>query len=171
MKILSAVFISFVLFTGFAVAADSFEAEIVDKSGKVIGTLKLTQGSQGVVVNIKASDLPPGYHGMHFHAVASCDHAGGFKSAKGHVDPDKKPHGFLNEEGPHEGNLPNLVVAADGTVEVEMYSSLVSLVDGNANLLDADGSSLIIHANQDDHNTQPIGGSGGRIACAVIAKG
>ena len=170
MKRLSAILFLFISFSTSAIAADSFEGEIIDKSGEVIGTLKLTQGSQGVVVNINVSGLPAGYHGMHFHAVASCDHAGGFKSAKGHVDPDKKPHGFLNEDGPHEGNLPNLIVGKDGSVEVELYSSLVSLSEGSANLLDADGSSLIIHANPDDHNTQPIGGSGGRIACAVIAK-
>jgi Cu-Zn family superoxide dismutase len=35
-------------------------------------------------------------------------------------------------------------------------------------LRDADGSALIVHANQDDHVSQPIGGAGARIACAVI---
>ncbi len=153
-----------------AVAGNSYETNIIGKSGENIGTLKITQGTEGVVIHIKAKNLPAGLHGMHFHTAAQCDHAGGFKSAKGHVDPDKKPHGFLNNKGPHEGNLPNLIVAKDGTVEVELYSQLVSLIDGRANLLDADGSSLIIHANPDDHTSQPIGGAGGRIACAVIAK-
>ena len=45
-------------------------------------------------------------------------------------------------------------------------SSLVS--DGEAALLDADGTALVIHAEPDDHLTQPIGGSGPRIACAVF---
>ena len=35
-------------------------------------------------------------------------------------------------------------------------------------LRDADGSALVIHASPDDHMSQPIGGAGGRIACAVI---
>jgi Cu-Zn family superoxide dismutase len=35
-------------------------------------------------------------------------------------------------------------------------------------LRDGDGSALVIHANPDDHMTQPIGGSGPRVACAVI---
>ena len=170
MKKFYGIIFSLLLLPLHAVAADSYEAKIVGKSGEEIGTLKITQGTEGVVIHIKAENLPAGYHGMHFHAAAQCDHAGGFKSAKGHVDPDKKPHGFLNEKGPHEGNLPNLIVAEDGTVEVELYSQLVSLTEGRANLLDADGSSLIIHENPDDHNTQPIGGAGGRIACAVIAK-
>ena len=105
---------------------------------------------------------------MHFHKVGDCSDLAAFKSAGGHVDPHTKPHGFLNPNGPHEGNLPNLVVGSDGKAEVELYSEMVSLVSGPANLFDEDGSALIIHINRDDHMSQPIGGSGGRIACAVI---
>ena len=48
----------------------------------------------------------------------------------------------------------------------------VSVVDGKSApaLLDADGSAVIIHANPDDHMTQPIGGAGGRIACGVVER-
>ena len=35
-------------------------------------------------------------------------------------------------------------------------------------LMDADGAALVIHANPDDYRTQPIGGAGDRVACAVI---
>lgn len=141
---------------------------IINNDGEKIGTLKLEQGSQGLVINIEARDLPPGYHGLHFHAVGDCSDLKEFKSAEGHVDPNKKPHGFLNPNGPHEGNLPNLVVAPNGEVKVELYSSMVSLSRGAANLLDKDGSALIVHADPDDHKSQPIGGSGARIACGVI---
>ena len=84
--------------------------------------------------------------------------------------PTGRPHGFLNPEGgPHEGNLPNLIVRPDGSAHVELYSQLVSLSgDDKPSLLDEDGSALIIHANEDDHRNQPIGGSGARIACGVI---
>ena len=144
------------------------EAQVINNQGEQIGTLKLTQGTKGVLINIKLSSLPPGYHGMHFHKVGDCSDHDAFKTALGHVDPFSKPHGFLNPEGPHEGNLPNIIVSKDGTVEVELYSTMVSLIDGDANLLDKDGSALIIHTDRDDHNTQPIGGAGGRIACAEI---
>lgn len=155
----------------FAIFAENIviDADIINNSGKKIGTVKLTQGTEGIVVNIKAQGLPSGYHGMHFHAVGDCsDYDMGFKYSKGHVNPFNKPHGFVNSKGPHEGNLPNLVVAKNGRVEVELYTQMVSLSSGKAKLLDKDGSALIIHKDRDDHNTQPIGGSGGRIACAVI---
>ena len=151
-----------------AAGPTSHESKIVNNDGKEIGTLTLTDGTDGVVISISAKELPPGYHGMHFHAKGDCSDLQKFSSAGGHVDPHKKPHGFLNEKGPHEGNLPNLIVGSDGTVQVELYSNLVRLNDGEAKLLDEDGSSLIVHVNRDDHKTQPIGGSGGRIACSEI---
>jgi superoxide dismutase, Cu-Zn family len=144
------------------------QADLINNNGKAIGTVQVEQGHKGVLVNLKAKDLPPGYHGMHFHAVGDCSDLAAFKSAGGHVNPFDQPHGFRNPDGPHEGNLPNLVVAADGTVEVELYSDLVALDAGAAKLLDDDGTALIIHTDKDDHYSQPIGGSGGRIACAVI---
>ncbi|HZG40922.1 MAG TPA: superoxide dismutase family protein [Nodosilinea sp.] len=144
------------------------QADLIDNSGKPIGTVQVEQGHKGVLITLNAQDLPPGYHGMHFHAVGDCSDLAAFKSAGGHVNPFDTPHGFRNPDGPHEGNLPNLVVAADGTVEVELYSDLVTLDSGAAKLLDDDGTALIIHTDKDDHYSQPIGGSGGRIACAVI---
>jgi len=146
-------------------------SNIIDNNGRIIGHAKYTQGSHGVLIHIKAGGLPSGKHGMHFHHVGTCeDTSAGFKLAGGHIMPSGKPHGFLNPEGPHEGNLPNLIVHRDGTVETEVYTELVSLhgTQDQPALLDSDGSTLIIHAQPDDHFTQPIGGSGGRIGCGVI---
>ena len=74
--------------------------------------------------------------------------------------------------GPDNGDLPLLHVGANGSAVAEFYTTLVSLsADAHARqpgLFDADGSAVIIHANPDDHLTQPIGGAGDRIACGVI---
>ena len=61
-------------------------------------------------------------------------------------------------------------VGADGTAKAEMFSTLVSMKGGAGRLAlaDADGSAIVVHANADDYKTQPIGGAGDRIGCAVI---
>ncbi|MDH3467668.1 MAG: superoxide dismutase family protein, partial [Gammaproteobacteria bacterium] len=77
-------------------------------------------------------------------------------------------HGLMNPQGPEPGDLPNLFVGADGVGETELFTTLVSVSEGDHPLLDADGSTFIIHEAADDHLTQPIGGAGGRVACGVI---
>ena len=145
-------------------------SNIIDNSGQIIGRADYIQGNTGVLIEIKLAGLPAGKHGLHFHEKGTCQDHAAFKMAKGHIMPSGRPHGFLHPEGPHEGNLPNLIVGANGAVHVEMYTDLVS-VSGRGSkpaLLDSDGSSLMIHQNPDDHKTQPIGGSGSRIACGVV---
>jgi Cu-Zn family superoxide dismutase len=120
---------------------------------------------------VTVEKMTSGLHGMHFHKVGNCSDTHHFKTAEGHIDPYTKPHGYFHPEGPHEGNLPNLIVAENGKADVEIYTEMVSLNKNDKkkqSLIDADGSSLIIHANPDDHVSQPIGGSGDRIACGLI---
>jgi len=130
----------------------------------------VTPAPNGVLLRIEAKGLPPGWHGMHFHEKGDCGDSA-FKNAGAHVHA-KTPvvHGLLNAEANDAGDLPNLYVAADGTATVEVYSTLVSMKGegGRAALLDADGSALVIHASPDDYKSQPIGGAGARIACAVV---
>ena len=80
----------------------------------------------------------------------------------------KGAHGLPNPNGPEPGDLPNIFIGEDGSGEMEVFSTFISLVEGPNNLLDADGSTFVIHENADDHITQPIGGSGARVACGLI---
>ena len=151
-----------------AQGAATATAVLVDGAGETIGKVRVEQAPQGVILQVEASGLPPGPHGIHLHANGSC--APDFKAAKGHVNPGGAPHGLRHPNGPDPGDLPNLFVAADGTAKAEFYTTRVALAAGGSQpgLLDADGAAVIIHANADDHMTQPIGGAGGRIACGVI---
>ena len=150
-------------------AADMAEAEIVNTDGAVIGKATFEQAPTGVLMSVDVSGLPAGAHGIHLHAVGAC--TPNFKAATGHINPNKVEHGLRNPNGPDNGDLPNLFVAADGTAKAEFFTTLVSVTGGDMPaLLDADGSSVIIHEHPDDHMTQPIGGAGGRIGCGIITK-
>ena len=104
-----------------------------------------------VVVTVQG--LTPGLHGIHIHAVASCT-APTFADAGGHYNPLGHEHGLENPDGPHAGDLPNLVVDADGHGHLNATTDRVTLTDGPASLFDLDGSAFIIHANPDDQVTE-----------------
>ena len=147
------------------------QAAIINGAGAEIGKATLTQGPTGLLVKVEATGLTPGWHGIHIHATGQC--AAPFTSAGAHInhtDP-KTPHGLLNAQGPDDGDLPNLYAAADGSAKAEFFTTQARISqDGPGQWLwDADGSALVIHANPDDHNSQPIGGAGDRVACAVLS--
>lgn len=144
------------------------KARIINNDGKKIGDVYAKQGTEGVVLRLHVTGLTPGIHGMHFHNIGDCTNHKNFKSAGDHIDPQPKPHGFFHPKGPHEGNLPNLIVDESGKANVELYSQMISIKNGETALLDDDGSALVIHDKADDHLSQPIGGSGGRMACGVF---
>ena len=136
---------------------------LVNASGQSIGTVRAWQTAGGVSFRISASGLPHGLHGIHVHAVGRCDPPD-FKTAAAHWNPAGKQHGMNNPAGPHAGDLPNVEVAANGVLNATVTLAGASM----ANLLDADGAALVIHASPDDYKTDPSGNSGARIACAVI---
>ena len=152
-------------------AAPTAYASLINAAGEEIGMARMIQGATGVLIHVRVEGLTPGAHGLHLHSHGICDAHEGFKTAKGHVGKVEGGHGLLNPNGPEPGDIPNIFVGADGLGEMEAYSPRVSLVKGPNNLIDADGSTFIIHEKADDHVTQPIGGAGGRVACGVIVAG
>ena len=150
--------------------ADFAGAQILDASGEVVGGARFEQAPAGVIINVKLAGAPPGWHGIHLHGVGSC--SPDFTAAKGHINPDAVRHGLRHPEGPDNGDLPNLHVGADGSAAAQFYNARVSIKDGSTGppLLDEDGAAVIVHANPDDHLTQPIGGAGGRIGCGVVTS-
>ena len=149
-----------------ALAVDTASAVLKDASGREVGAATLTVTPSGVLISLDLTAVPPGEHGFHVHTTGKCEPPD-FKSAGPHFNPDQTKHGFMTPEGPHAGDLPNLHVPADGKLQVEVLEPNVTL-SGEAPLLDADGSALVIHAGADDYKTDPAGNSGNRIACGVI---
>jgi len=64
-----------------------------------------------------------------------------------------------------------LIVASNGTASYATTTNRLTLGSGAASLFDADGSAIVIHADPDDHVTDPTGNSGARIACGEIVAG
>ncbi len=144
---------------------------LTDIGGAPRGTAVLWQDMEGVVyVQVRGVALPPGTKGIHFHAVGRCDNegAGAFATAGPHFNPDSRRHGLSSVDGPHAGDMPNIVVRDDGTVSADLQTDRVTLTEGPRSLFDEDGSALIIHAGPDDQITDPSGNSGSRIACGVV---
>lgn len=151
-----------------------------DTAGAEVAVARLTAVGDGTRVRVSARRLPPGQHGLHLHAVASCDRATDFASAGPHYARGGQVH------GEHAGDLPPLQVAADGTARTDVVVDGFSL----AELLDhegAPGAALVVHAARDnlahippryqstattrpgaDDETRRTGDSGARIACGVV---
>ena len=150
--------------TGTPVAGGaSATAMLATATGAPVGRATATDVAGGVRFTIDATGMPPGTHGAHVHMVGRCD-APDFASAGGHWNPTGMKHGAMNPQGPHQGDLPNLVIANDGR------GTIAATIPGAtmASLLDADGAAFIVHAKADDLMTDPSGNSGDRIACGVF---
>lgn len=146
-------------------------ATISDATGAQRGTAEMWQDLDKVVhVNVQLSGLPPGPHGIHFHAVGTCDPSGAFASAGVHYNPLGRRHGLDNPAGPHAGDAPNFTVGSDGIGRASFTTDRISLTDGSTTLFDSDGSSIVVHAAADDQISQPSGNSGARIACGVVKR-
>lgn len=150
----------------------SADAKLYSTAGNQVGKVKLTQeGNDNVVVQVQVHDLPPGFHGFHVHAVGECTPP--FTSAGGHFDLNAHTHRN------HSGDFPVLLVNDDGTANAKFNTTRFAVAD----LFDANGSAIIIHANPDnyaniptryaaapDATTLATGDAGDRIACGVVEK-
>lgn len=139
--------------------------DLIGRDGETIGEVFVLGGPHGMILRISGSGLPIGLHGSHLHVGGNCsDAADGFKAAGGHINLTQDEHGLLNPAGYHVGsNFPNFWIGGEVFV-IEAFANDLTLDQA----MDEDGFSLIIHESEDDHVSQPIGGAGGRVACAAF---
>jgi Cu-Zn family superoxide dismutase len=148
-----------------------------------------------VSVRVAASGLAPGFHGYHVHTLGVCDPAATdaagnpspFFTAGGHYNPDTTA-----THGAHAGDMPPLLVAADGTGFLKFKTDRFT----TAALMDSDRSAVVLHAGADnlahvpgttatggeryhshvdnifgaDTATKATGDAGARFACGVIER-
>ncbi|ACO47478.1 superoxide dismutase family protein [Deinococcus deserti] len=152
-------------------------AALRDPAGQSLGTATFRQVGPGMQVTVEVRGLTPGRHGMHIHEYGRCtpgiDPATNtvvpFGGAGGHFDPAMS----RNHDDPqapnrygHGGDLPMLMVGADGVGRASFTTEKVSLT-GMTGILNR---SLVIHANPDDYKSDPSGMSGPRQRCGVITR-
>lgn len=135
--------------------------------GTEAGTVTFTEATSGVLIKFDLKGLKPGAHAVHVHDAEKCE--GDFSSAGGIYNPLGAKHGFLHDEGPMAGDLPNIHADAAGTVLSEVLSPFLTLSkEAEETLFDADGSSIVVFEKPDDYESDPDGGGGARIGCGKI---
>jgi len=150
--------------------------KLTSATGAFAGIVTFRSPSPQGAVDIRANvrGLAPGFHGFHIHAVGACE-APSFMSAKGHLKDDGQNHPA------HAGDLSSLLVKANGTATLRVTTGGFTLAD----LRDADGSAVMVHAGPDNFATVPpryapsgpdqetldTGDSGARVVCGAIAPG
>lgn len=147
------------------------EAQLRNAAGEELGTVTFKQERDGVNVDVEVHGFTPGFHGFHIHTIGSCV-GPDFTSAGGHFNMAGHNHPM------HSGDMVSLLVNPDGTGEVSFTTSSFNVAD----LFDADGSAVIVHAGPDnfaniparyapagpDATTLATGDSGARSACGVV---
>jgi superoxide dismutase, Cu-Zn family len=152
-------------------------ATLRDTGGADVGWARFEPDGAAVHVKARAYGMSPGFHSFHVHAVGVCDGAVGFTSAGIHYNPAGATHAH------HAGDMLSLLVKQDGTAELDFRTDSFTVDQ----LLDADGSAVIVHAGPDNFGNIPsrylsgapltpgpdtatlaTGDAGSRAACGVV---
>lgn len=142
-------------------------AELKTVDGREAGSVKMVETAAGVLLRLKLKNLTPGPHAVHIHSVGKCE--GDFSSAGAIYNPLGAKHGYLNDEGPMAGDLPNVFAGANGEAEAEFVSPFITLNrQAEETIFDADGTALVIYEKGDDYLSDPDGNAGTRMACGSI---
>jgi len=152
--------------------AQTVELQFVDANGVQgsAGKVTLEDTPYGLLITPDLSGLPAGVHGFHVHANPSC--APGLNNgvptaalaAGGHWDPEKTNEHLGPYGKGHKGDLPALVVNADGKATYPLLAPRLKAAD-------LTGHAIMVHAGGDNNSDHPapLGGGGMRMACGVVS--
>ena len=135
-----------------------------------VGEVVFEDTDHGLLVRPDLARLAPGPAGAHIHERPDCGpkqmdgHTMPAGAAGGHLD----PHGTGVHAGPygdgHLGDLPNLMVEADGRARIPVLAPRLRVRD-------IVQRALVVHGGADrytDHAAHHHGKGGGRLYCGVI---
>ncbi|MEA2142201.1 MAG: superoxide dismutase, Cu-Zn family [Solirubrobacteraceae bacterium] len=155
-------------------APKTIKVVLKNGNGAPVGSASFTAltAKSPVIVRVSVRRQQPGFHGFHIHATGSCV-GPAFTSAGGHLKATDQNH------GDHIGDMSSLLVKRNGTATLLLTTDRFKLAD----LRDADGSAVMVHAGPDnyanippryapagpDQMTLDTGDSGARVVCGAIA--
>ncbi|KAJ3160958.1 hypothetical protein HK101_000863 [Irineochytrium annulatum] len=138
----------------------------------VSGMAHFVQQDDFVLIHCRFEGLAPdSTHGLHVHAFGDISAING-DSAGPHFNPFKANHscpieGEQDSDSSHSGDLGNFSVESDGTAEF-VISTNAFTIENSFSPTYILGRALIVHADQDDCVSQPVGKAGARLAVGVI---
>lgn len=156
-------------------------AQILNVNGEEVGVATFAPADNLVLVYAEFVNLEPGFHGFHIHETGECDASAEtpFSTAGGHYNPQSDVHPN------HAGDLLPIYVMQDGRAALSFVTDRFTI----AELLEGDGSAVMVHANRDnlahipdrygvpegsemvpDEMTLAGGDSGDRVACGVLQE-
>ncbi len=155
-------------------AAPTVAADMVAPDGSPVGRVTFVETGGRITVEGRFTNLPPGFHGFHIHAVGRCERGTpAFTSAGGHMVLGDQAHPV------HAGDQPVLMVLGDRSAEIRFTTDRYKMSD----LLTAEGRAVIVHANADNYGnipsryapqaddmTRATGDAGDRLACGVVKR-
>lgn len=150
-------------------------------TGAVEGNITLTQqvasSNVSITVSLSGFEVTSGEdqqqpastkHGFHVHQYGrlgdSCSDAGA------HFNPFNKTHGAPSDDERHVGDLGNVLVSSNGSVETTITDHLVTLFGP----LTVIGRSFVVHEDEDDlgrgdyEDSSTTGHAGARLGCCII---
>jgi Cu-Zn family superoxide dismutase len=159
MRIIGTIFLSLLgISTSFS---SQVTAKIYSTTSKTfVGEIIFADSPFGLIITPNLTGLPAGPHGFHLHQHPNCGDVG--MEAGGHFDP-KKTNTHLGPYGEgHLGDLPVIIVTADGHANTPLLAPRLK-VDDLKKL------AVMLHAGGDNYSDNPkLGGGGDRIGCGII---
>lgn len=139
------------------------KANFINSLGKMIGQASLVQTEQGILIKSHLTGLSKGEHAFHIHTIGNCV-VPDFTLAGGHYSPSDKEHGYENPKGSHLDDMPNVFVGKEGILDSEVLLNGATITE----LMDQDGSAIVLHAVEDDYRSDPARNAGTRIVVELF---
>ena len=135
--------------------------------GNKIGYVTLSDTAEGLLLDPEVRELPPGPHGFHVHQFGDVEPKDGKPGgmAGEHYDPDRTGRHLGPYRNGHRGDLPRLLVDADGVARRPVVAPRLTLAE-------VEGRALIIHSGGDNYSDSPLPNGGGksRIVGGIITN-